>query len=229
MKIILQLILVIMIIFSPLEIFAYWDFEFEDIYYKVSDTSAKTLEVVKPKLREGTISIPSVVNYNGQEYKVTKIGYRAFASCSKLMAVTLSEGILIIEHSAFRDCENLVSVKLPKSLQEIGYDAFMDCENLRSITIGENVSKIGIQSFYRCKNLEKLTLECSNAKIELRAFGDCKSLNLINIKSIIPPNINFDSFANVEKDIEVLVNKKSLSKFKKDKNWNKFTNIKGVK
>lgn len=229
MKKILQIILVIIIISSPKEIFAYWDFEFEDIYYKISDTSAKTLEVVKPKLREGTITIPSRINYQGQEYTVTKIGYRAFANCSKLMAVTLSEGVEIIEHSAFRECENLVSIKLPQSLKEIGYDAFMDCENLRSVTIGANVSKIGIQSFYRCKNLEKLTLECENAKIELRAFGDCKSLNFINIKSIIIPNINYDSFKNVEKDIDVLVNKKSLSKFKKDKIWSQFTNVKGIK
>lgn len=69
---------------------------------------------------DGYLSLPSVVNYDGRDYLVTRIGWLAFAFC-----------------------ETLTGIKIPASVREIfhyaGYDAcknpFLGCTNLRSIEV----------------------------------------------------------------------------------------------
>lgn len=227
----------IIMVLIPLKIFAFWDFEYQDLYYKITDTSALTLEVVKPKIREGNFDIPSTIQYQNREYRVTGIGMRAFADCENLMAISIGEGVEYIAHSAFRNCTSLISAKLPKSLRKIDKDAFMDCKNLRTINIGENVTTIDIQAFYRCHMLEKITIESNIQKIELRAFAECGSINTIIMKSDTPPYIGHDVLGNLHNasnsiDInktEIFVSKKGLSKYKKDQYWGKFANIHGIK
>lgn len=72
---------------------------------------------------DGYLSLPSVVNYDGRDYAVTRIGWLAFAFC-----------------------ETLTGIKIPKSVREIlhyaGYDAcknpFLGCTNLKSIEVDED-------------------------------------------------------------------------------------------
>ncbi len=51
---------------------------------------------------------------------VKKIGKYAFAYCSGLNTVTLSEGINVLEEGAFFDCVNLATINLPDSITYIG-------------------------------------------------------------------------------------------------------------
>lgn len=227
MKIIYCIALMLALMF-PGRVSAYWDFEFENIYYKILDDSLMTVEVVSPKVRYGAINIPSKVTKSGNEYSVVSIGYRAFYYCSDLSAISIGEGVKIINKNAFEKCSSLISARLPESLETIDYNAFLDCENLRSITIGKNVSRIGIQSFCRCTNLDKVVIGSSNPKIELRAFGSCPNITLMMISATVPPSNIDRAMEGSNTDAEIIVPKKSLSKYKKDAQWSKFSNIKGI-
>ncbi len=209
----------------PGKLLAYWDFEYQNLYFKIVDNQNRTVEVVSTVQRDGTVNVPASARYNDTEYRVAAIGRRAFADCKKLMAVTIEEGVGEIGHSAFRNCVNLISCTLPKSLRLIGMDAFMDCKNLRSISIGPNVGKIDVQAFYRCQNLEKLTIESGDCELEIHAFEGCKSLNTIILKTQETIRIKYSSFAGVPAGAEIFADKKCVSKIKKDKYWSQFTNI----
>ena len=64
---------------------------------------------------------------------VTDIHGAAFSG-SKLLSVTIPDGVKYIGHSAFSDCTGLTSIALPASLASIVAYAFEECTSLTSIT-----------------------------------------------------------------------------------------------
>ena len=52
----------------------------------------------------GEVVIPESVEYNGNTYPVTSIGYEAFYNCSRLTSVTIPNSVTSIESSAFYGC-----------------------------------------------------------------------------------------------------------------------------
>ena len=67
---------------------------------------------------------------------VKKLGSWAFAECSNLKTVVLSEGIEIFEkYEVFGGCEALESINIPASLTNLGYKAFKGCTALKNITV----------------------------------------------------------------------------------------------
>ena len=73
---------------------------------------------------------------------VKTISEWAFAHCSNLTDVTLTEGLKTIGGYAFY-CTGLTEISLPNSVEIIGEAAFMDCRNLSALHIPENVMYIG--------------------------------------------------------------------------------------
>lgn len=72
---------------------------------------------------------------------VIGIGEFAFAWCSELTSVTLTENITYIGESAFYNCKKLEEINLPYTVKTIGDGAFFACESLTDITIGDRVEK----------------------------------------------------------------------------------------
>ena len=104
-------------------------FQYGNLYYeKISNNTAKVVGYLSPT----SITIPSIVQYNGVQYTVTEIGEKAF-----------------------NDCSSLTSVTIPNSVTSIGDDAFNDCSSLTSVTIGNSVTKIGGEAFKNCSSLTK--------------------------------------------------------------------------
>ncbi|MBR4042045.1 MAG: leucine-rich repeat domain-containing protein [Bacteroidaceae bacterium] len=139
------------------------DFKFEDgvlVGYVGSSTN-----VVLPK------------NFQGKNYA---IGERAFKD-SKIVSVTIPEGVTDIGSSAFWGCTKLASITIPESVTSIGLGAFRDCSSLTSITIPENVMSIRVWAFYGCSSLTSVTLPESLTSIGDYAFSGCSSLSSINI------------------------------------------------
>ena len=58
-------------------------------------------------------------------------GYRQ----SKIITVTIPEGIVAICDNAFSDFPNLMNISLPKSLSKIGNGVFQNCPKLREIDL----------------------------------------------------------------------------------------------
>ena len=88
------------------------DFEVDGIYYKVTNSTDKTVAVYFKGFRysdyaneyKGDVVIPELVVYNDESYIVTSV---------------YSE--------AFRDCSEVTSLTIPKSITEIGSFAFINC------------------------------------------------------------------------------------------------------
>lgn len=126
------------------------DFEVDGIYYNITSSTDKTVEVTYRGSASDSYSdeysyhetIPSTVTYGGITYTVTAIGEWAFLSCKKVTGVTLPNTITNINERAFYYCTNLSDITLPTSVKTIGGYAFGHCESLTSITIPENVTKI---------------------------------------------------------------------------------------
>ena len=74
--------------------------EIDGIAYNL--TSDLTVSVTKKSPRySGDITIPSTVTYNGINYRVTLIGFKAFYDCSGLTSITIPNSVTSIGYDAF--------------------------------------------------------------------------------------------------------------------------------
>ncbi|MBD5304641.1 MAG: leucine-rich repeat domain-containing protein [Bacteroides sp.] len=149
---------------GTLSSFAEADFTFE---YNESD---KTCTLAKATNVSGEVVIPSAVEKDGVEYKVTAIGDNAFYGVHSHTSVTIPEGVTSIGHGAFWDCDGLTSVTIPESVSKIGNMAFCNCNGLTSVIIPEGVTSIGKEVFSGCSGLESVTIPESVTTIGYGAF-----------------------------------------------------------
>ena len=134
------------------------DFEVDGIYYNILSENNKTVEVTfkgdtySSKANEYTdsITIPQKVDYEGNEYAVTRIGTEAFRGCFKLLSVNIPNGVVTIGQQAFGGCQKLTSVAIPEGVTSIGNYTFQDCTSLTSVVIPEGVTSIGNYTFMYC-------------------------------------------------------------------------------
>ena len=76
-------------------------------------TSAKTVRFKKPLSKKITrIKVPKNIKINRKSYKVTAIGKKAFAGCSKLKKVIITGNIKKIGKNAFYNCKKLKSIRI---------------------------------------------------------------------------------------------------------------------
>ena len=93
----------------------------------------------------------------------TKISAFAFYNCSRLMSITIGDGVTSIGDSAFSGCSGLMSVTIGSGVTTIGDSAFSNCYNLTSITIPDNVTTIGDNSF-AFSGLTSINVSLGNTK-----------------------------------------------------------------
>ena len=119
---------------------AFASVEWKGIAYSLS--SDKTAEVVAATTKySGSISIPSVIYYNSEAYRVTSIGRFAFYACTDLTGISLPSTLKTIGNGAFEGCSGLSFIYLPDSIRSIGDAAFWGCSGLTSMTIPQSVVK----------------------------------------------------------------------------------------
>lgn len=100
----------------------------------------------------------------------------AFANCTALQEVTLSDDMKVIGGSAFSGCAALTTVNLSQ-VTRINLSAFWGCTSLETLAL-DNVTAIGQEAFYECTGLETLKIpKCTE-------FGNyivtgCRSLTRI--------------------------------------------------
>lgn len=97
----------------------------------------------------GTGEMAGLGNYDYQPYKA----YR-----SKIVSVTVGEGITNIGQRAFSRFTNMQEYTLPSSVKVIGEYAFEYCTSLGSIVIPDTVDSISNYSFYHCEGATSLTI-----------------------------------------------------------------------
>ena len=130
-----------------------------DIYYILDDENlTATVTYGGPDVAvengtpeyKGSITIPSIVSYNGHDYKVTSIGDYAFRNCRKapLISVTIPEGVNSIGKYAFYGCVCMTSVIIPSTVTSIGDWAFCSCQSLTLMFQGDIPGSLADDLFF---------------------------------------------------------------------------------
>lgn len=104
----------------------------------------------------------------------------AFAHCSSLRHVSLSDSLRYIGDFAFSSDTTLVEINIPNGI--IGNGSFMGCSNLQNVTLGK-VSVIGEYAFLDCTSLCEITIPESVLEIKSEAFSGCTNLKIVRLLS----------------------------------------------
>ena len=153
----------------------------QDAFYKYSDLKAIIIPKSIKKINSfafgftyiKSIIIPESVSFIGPgilQYCIylekvlintkllTDIAVGSFFNCSKLLSISIPEGVTIIRESTFVCCRSLKSVFLPDSLKVINNYAFFRCSSLERVIFPETMKgRDGSMSFSECVNLDEET------------------------------------------------------------------------
>ncbi len=175
----------------------YYTFEVDGICYRLTSRSMQTVSVTYRadtcEKYAGDIVIPTIITYNGSEYKVSGITEGAFSGCSELLSVTIPDEIQRMGNGAFKNCKKLSTISIPEGVPSIGDSMFSGCENLESIYIPNSVTSIGASAFAYCYNLKSLKVPASVTSIGGTVFLNCSSLESLKVAE---ENTVFDSRNN---------------------------------
>ena len=120
--------------------------------------------------------------------QITSIPDRAFQGNLALTSITIPDTVISIGQYAFNGCTNLLNVNLSETsqLQTIGNYAFQNCSSLTTITIPETVTSIGSRAFSGCSSLQSVDFNnCQTTTIPDSAFSGCSSLTTITIPETV--------------------------------------------
>ena len=171
--------------------------EIDGIYYSLS-SSKKTAQLTSnPNEYTGDIVLPATISYNGDDYDVTSIGYRAFYGCRGLTSITIPNSVTSIETRAFENCDGLTSVHISSIVSwcQIQFVStysnpliyakhlFLNGEEIRDLIIPEEIETINSSVFDGCSGLTSVTIPNSVTTIGDGAFRGCSGLT-----SVIIPN-----------------------------------------
>ena len=175
----------------------------QTLYYIITDGEQKTVKVTFPHEPEnpwesnfwesyekpqGSMTLPSTVNYEGETYTVTAIddyaffecdgltgtlvipgsitdvGDHSFYACTGLQAVELQEGVTTIWHRAFQSCSGIASITLPNTITTIFHEAFSDCSSLTSLYIPASLTTVYASVFTLEPSMETITVDENNPR-----------------------------------------------------------------
>ncbi len=106
-------------------------------------------------------------------------GSCAFANCTALTTVALSDYTTTIPENAFTGCTVLKSLTLPDSLTSIETTAFYNCKKLTTVKFPAKLTSIGGEAF-RYSGIQKVSLPESLTYLGFGAFSDCASLTSVS-------------------------------------------------
>ena len=118
--------------------------------------------------------------------QTSKIGKNAFANCSGLVGVSMSDFVTSIGESAFKSDSALTNFRAPTSLQTLSQTAFSGCASLSKVKNldATSITEIPSDCFAGCSKLEEIVLPANISKIRFGAFGGSglKTINLEDTK-----------------------------------------------
>ena len=147
----------------------------DGITYRIDDNGAM-VAAAETSLTEA--NIPSVVEFEGNQYLVTKINDMLFLDNTNLTVVALPESLTTLGIRTFEGCKSLKTIKIPSKVTAIPDRCFVYCSSLESVIIPEGVTTIGSYAFQSCK-LNALTLPESLETIGSYAFSFCDLTDLV--------------------------------------------------
>lgn len=151
-------------------------------YANVLDTLLKTVELTyageysRPDSIKvsGVVNIPETVPFKGKNYKVVRIGVKAFCSADRIETVILPSSVSTIAEFAFEGCTSLKSIVFPGSQVEICDGAFWNCTDIEEVVFGSDWVEVDLGHFRWSTALKTIEIPTKVRKIQ----------NLRNVKSL---------------------------------------------
>ena len=151
-------------------------------------------------------------------------------------AVTIPDGITIVEPYAFMGCSWTASIKFPESVDSVGRATFSELYSLTEIEIPEKVRVIPKYCISDCDKLTKITLGKNVTLVEDQAFASNGTLETkggtLQILAVTPPAVGrnddrklYDMGEDFYSKVVLEVPADAKEAYKKDKNWRKFNQI----
>ena len=168
------------------------------LYFSITDTTLKTVEVVRPNfligpenlMPTGSVEVPSMVTYKNVVYKVTSIGDGAMSKAEGLTSITLPSAVARIGEKAFAGCTSLEAVVFPASQPAIGAGAFDDNPLLSTISFGSDWHTVDFGLFSSSAALETIQIPAKVKKIS--NLKEAKTLKAISV------DVNNPAFASID-------------------------------
>ena len=200
------------------------DFAVNGIFYNITDSNSKTVEVTYKGSSydtysdeyTGSVVIPERVTYKGATYSVTSIGDYAFYYSTGLTSITIPNSVTSIGDGAFGQCFKLTSITIPNSVTSIGREAFDVCTKLKEVHIndlaawcnidfGKYANPLSYNLYLNNELITELVIPSSVAKIKNYAFSGCSSLTSVTIPNSVT-SIGNSAFDACTKLKEVHIN-----------------------
>ncbi|MCH5229600.1 MAG: leucine-rich repeat protein [Muribaculaceae bacterium] len=182
------------------------DFEYDGIWYTIISAEDQTVRTKEDgawagtKELNGSLIIPSSVEYAGYEFTVIEIGNRSFANNLDIVGeLVLPETLIYIGDHAFIECQGLTGdIRIPNSVERIGPYAFFACRGFTGdLIIGNSVTIIDRDAFNDCHNMVgSLILGSSLIKVDESAFSECHRVTGSLILPETLEEIGFRAFNN---------------------------------
>ena len=159
---------------------------------------------------EGALTIPDVVEYNGNQLPVTQIGTGAFQGNTKLTSVAIGNNVTQISESAFQSCTNLASVTFGTGLTHIIRYAFADSGLNGDLVFPASLKYINNRAF-SFTSIKSVRFQ-SNPTIATEAFLNCNSMEAYYFApSTLWPIIQNANALTVLADTKLYVSQATLS------------------
>lgn len=155
-----------------------------DDYYFVQ-TSDQSVSLFQYTGNDEVVTIPTVINPDGQTLTVNAINCSAFYKNTSIKSIVIPNSVTSIGRYTFLGCVNLESVTLSSSITTIESSTFEECSNLSSINLPQSITFIGNAAFKKCKELTSIALPDSLESISDEAFSESGLSSII-----IPPKVN---------------------------------------
>ena len=120
------------------------------------DKTAMIIRNDDPDESATSVTIPSSINVNGVDCKVTTIGDFTFNYWNRMKEIIIPEGVEAIESYAFKDCFSLRKIVLPSTLTYIGDRAFYGDDLVVIQSNIQNPPQISVDAFL-CEENSLLT------------------------------------------------------------------------
>ncbi len=116
---------------------------------------------------------------------ITELADNIFSSCSSLTSVKLPSTLKVVPNGAFAHCPKLTSITIPTGITGIGEKAFYFCEALDTVNMPTKLDYIGKQAFYACKSLKNISIPTGVKTVDMQAFANCMKLQKVTLPSTV--------------------------------------------
>lgn len=118
----------------------------------------------------------------------------AFAGCSNIRSVKLSEKVTDIGSSAFQGCRSLETIDIPDNVTELKEYTFSGCSSLKDIKIKPKIKNIKNYVFYECTSLKEVNIADSDIELYLGSNGSYPIFSSCPLETIyIGRNIDYST------------------------------------